>query len=258
MADNPRWFSPPGYGLTDFEDVFTPRQLVALTEFSDLVVDLRKRVISDGGSTEYADAIATYLGLAVSRYADLSNALCSWNHTNENIRALFSRQAVPMTWDFVEANVFGSIGLDGPIESICNSLHLGIGPAGTAVQMSASAANFEGTIISTDPPYYDNIGYSDLSDFFYVWLRRSLRQVHPELLATLLVPKADELVANLIDTRERVEQKNSLKMDSVKFSIEPGIQPPANSRLRFTTLSSNLNQMRQARLQPVGKLSWKA
>ncbi|GAB6925926.1 DUF1156 domain-containing protein [Rhodococcus erythropolis] len=196
MADNPRWFSPPGYGLTDFEDVFTPRQLVALTEFSDLVVDLRKRVISDGGSTEYADAIATYLGLAVSRYADLSNALCSWNHTNENIRALFSRQAVPMTWDFVEANVFGSIGLDGPIESICNSLHLGIGPAGTAVQMSASAANFEGTIISTDPPYYDNIGYSDLSDFFYVWLRRSLRQVHPELLATLLVPKADELVAN--------------------------------------------------------------
>lgn len=196
MADNPRWFSPPGYGLTDFADVFTARQLVALTTFSDLVSEVRSQVIGDGGGPEYADAIATYLGLAVSRYTDMSNSLCSWNQTNENVRALFSRQAVPMTWDFVEANVFGPIGLEGPIDSVCNSIYSGIGPAGSAVQASASEADFSGAVLSTDPPYYDNIGYSDLSNFFYVWLRRSLQSVHPDLLSTLLVPKVDELVAN--------------------------------------------------------------
>lgn len=196
MADNPRWFSPPGYGLTEFADVFTARQLVALTTFSDLVSEVRSKVISDGGTADYADAIATYLGLAVSRYTDMSNSLCSWNQTNENVRALFSRQAVPMTWDFVEANVFGPIGLEGPIDSVCNSIYLGIGPAGSAEQVSAGSADFDGAVLSTDPPYYDNIGYSDLSDFFYVWLRRSLQTVHPDLLSTVLVPKADELVAN--------------------------------------------------------------
>lgn len=196
MADNPRWFSPPVYGLSQFSDVFTNRQLVALTTFSDLVAEVGKQALNDGASAEYADALATYLGLAVSRYADLSNALCSWNQTNENVRALFSRQAVPMTWDFVEANVFGPIGVDGPIDSVCNSLYVGLGPAGSASQVSANDAVFENAVLSTDPPYYDNIGYSDLSDFFYVWLRRSLREVHPDLLSTLLVPKAEELVAN--------------------------------------------------------------
>lgn len=196
MADNPRWFSPPGYGLTEFADIFTARQLLALATFSDLVKEVREKVIADGGASAYADAIATYLGLAVSRYADLSNSMCSWNQTNENVRALFSRQAVPMTWDFVEANVFGPIGLEGPIESICNSIHVGIGPAGSASQMSAGDADFRNVVVSTDPPYYDNIGYSDLSDFFYVWLRRSLKETYPDLLSTMLVPKGEELVAN--------------------------------------------------------------
>lgn len=196
MADNPRWFSPPGYGLTGFNHIFTARQLVALEAFSDLVIQVKEKVIADGGDEDYADAVTTYLGLAVSRYADMSNSLCSWNHTNENVRALFSRQAVPMTWDFVEANVFGPIGLEGPIESVANSIYVGLAQEGSVRQLSADNADFSDAIISTDPPYYDNIGYSDLSDFFYVWLRRSLKSVHPDLLSTLLVPKAEELVAN--------------------------------------------------------------
>lgn len=196
MADNPRWFSPPGYGFTAFNDVFTARQLVALEAFSDLVAEVRDKVLAESGDVDYADAVTTYLGLAVSRYADMSNSLCSWNQTNENVRALFSRQAVPMTWDFVEANVFGPIGIEGPIDSVCNSIYLGIGEEGSACQVSADSADFSNAVISTDPPYYDNIGYSDLSDFFYVWLRRALNSVHPELLSTLLVPKAEELVAN--------------------------------------------------------------
>lgn len=189
-------FRVQAYGMTQWVDLFTPRQLTALTTFTDLVPEVRKRVLSDGGSPQYADAIATYLGLAVSRYTDLSNSICSWNQTNENVRALFSRQAIPMTWDFVEANPLGPIGLDGPIESVCNSLYLGIGVPGRAEQVSASEANYSGAVVSTDPPYYDNIGYSDLSDFFYVWLRKALRDIQPELLSTMLVPKADELVAN--------------------------------------------------------------
>jgi len=189
-------FRVQAYGMTRWVDLFTNRQLASLSAFSDLVGEVRAKVLADGADPAYADAISTYLGLAVSRYTDMSNALCSWNQANENVRALFSRQAVPMTWDFVEANPFGAIGLDGPIESVCNSLFVGLGDDGAASQASATDVDFSGYVISTDPPYYDNIGYSDLSDFFYVWLRRSLRDVHPDLLSTMLVPKADELVAN--------------------------------------------------------------
>lgn len=189
-------FRVQAYGMTRWTDLFTDRQLIAMSTFSDLVSEVRTRVVEEGGSAQYAVAISTYLGLAVSRYADLSNALCTWNHTNENVRALFSRQAVPMAWDFVEANVFGPIGLHGPVESVCNAISLGLGPAAEVTQGSARNADFRGVVISTDPPYYDNIGYSDLSDFFYVWLRRSLRDIQPEILSTMLVPKSDELVAN--------------------------------------------------------------
>lgn len=190
-------FRVQAYGMTHWADLFTPRQLIALATFTDLVADVRELVLAHGGEADYADSIATYIGLAVSRYTDLCNTICSWNQTNENVRALFSRQAIPMTWDFVEANPLGAIGLEGPVESVCNSIHLGIGGVpGTATQVSASQANFSGAVVSTDPPYYDNIGYSDLSDFFYVWLRRALREVQPDLLSTMLVPKADELVAN--------------------------------------------------------------
>jgi putative DNA methylase len=201
IADNPRWFSPPAYGLTKFSDLFTNRQLVALTTFSDLVSEAHARVLADGGSKEYADAVATYLGFAVSRLSDYGSMVSTWmpDPKNEGIRNTFARQAIPMAWDFAESNPFseasGNFGF--MIRGIGRVLDALNGESnGVVAQDNAIEAVRKPAIISTDPPYYDNIGYSDLSDFFYVWLRRSLRSVHNDLLATMLVPKAEELVAN--------------------------------------------------------------
>jgi len=200
------------YGMTDYVDLFTNRQLAALIALSELVREARTKVLADAteaniaeglrleeggaGAAAYADAVATYLGIALSRYTDMDNALCSWNSTNENVRALFSRQAIPMTWDFVEVNPLGTISLAGTIEAAANSIGVWDAPVGSATQADASTREYDGYVVSTDPPYYDNIGYSDLSDFFYVWLRDSLGAIHPKLLSTMQVPKADELVAN--------------------------------------------------------------
>lgn len=215
IAQNPRWFSPPGFGMTEFADLFTNRQLTALTTFSDLVGEARERVLQDAlaaglpegprleqGGTDasaYADAVATYLGLGVSRTADLGNALATWSSGRDQTRNLFARQAIPMAWDFVEVSPFadaaGDVGV--ALDSIARAMdRLPAAPAGEARQADASTRNMAELVISTDPPYYDNIGYSDLSDFFYVWQRRALRGVLPGLLSTMLVPKVEELVAN--------------------------------------------------------------
>ncbi|WP_457188671.1 DUF1156 domain-containing protein [Nocardioides sp. P5_E3] len=201
IAENPRWFSPPAYGLTSFADLFTNRQLLTLSTFSDLVWETRERVVADGGASDYADAVATYLGFAVSRLADYGSTISTWmpDPKNEGIRNTFARQAIPMTWDFAEANPFseasGNFGfmLRGIVRVLDALVPM---TEGVAVQADASRVDARGAVISTDPPYYDNIGYSDLSDYFYVWLRRSLGKVHSDLLSTLLVPKMEELVAN--------------------------------------------------------------
>lgn len=194
----PRDLKAPTYGLTEFTDLFTTRQLVALTTFSDLVVEARSRIVADSQDEDYADAVATYLGMGVSRMTDIANALCRWENTKEQVRNLFGRQAIPMLWDFAETRPFGRAA--GAFEVSLGNLAKAItdagGPVGIVEQADAASRRYEGLLISTDPPYYDNIGYSDLSDFFYVWLRRSLRTVHPKLLSTMLVPKAEELVAN--------------------------------------------------------------
>lgn len=198
LPPNPRDFKTPNYGLTTWADLFTNRQLVALTTFSDLVVEARDHVKADSGSDEYANAVATYLGMGVSRMTDIANALCRWENTKEQVRNLFGRQAIPMLWDYAETRPFGRAA--GAFEVSLGNLAKAItdtgGPAATVEQADAASRSYAGVVISTDPPYYDNIGYSDLSDFFYVWLRRSLRNVQPELLSTMLVPKAEELVAN--------------------------------------------------------------
>ncbi|MFC7501532.1 DUF1156 domain-containing protein [Nocardioides sp. CPCC 206347] len=201
IAENPRWFSPPAYGLTSFADLYTSRQLMTLATFSDLVSVARERVVEDGGTSAYADAVATYLGFAVSRLADYGSSMATWmpDPKNEGLRNTFARQAIPMTWDFAEANPFsdssGNFGfmLRGIVRVLESLMPRAIG---VARQADASSASLPGAVLSTDPPYYDNIGYSDLSDYFYVWLRRSLKGVYPDLLSTLLVPKAEELVAN--------------------------------------------------------------
>lgn len=200
LPNNPRDFKTPNYGMKTWADLFTNRQLLALTTFSDLVPEVRLRVVADGGSSTYADAVATYLAMALSKLADRGSTIVTWFLGRESTRNTFARQAVPMTWDFVEPNQFadGTGSWHGAVNWTAESLD-GIpvtGPAGVAETADAATRSYDGVLISTDPPYYDNIGYSDLSDFFYVWLRRSLRDVHPDLLSTMLVPKAAELVAN--------------------------------------------------------------
>lgn len=212
---DPRNLWTPAYGLIKFSDLFTNRQLVALTTFSDLVGQARQRVLEDAlaagveegesleaggaGARAYADAIATYLALAVSRLADYSNSLCTWDTTRESTTHLFTHQAIPMTWDFTEANPFShsSGNFLGQLEWVAKVVErVPADSAGNARQLSADARDYTGLVVSTDPPYYDNISYSDLSDFFYVWLRRCLQGVHPSVVSTMLTPKAEELVAN--------------------------------------------------------------
>ena len=218
MPNDRRWFSPPIYGFLTYGDLFTPRQLVALTTFSDLVQQARERVqhdavaagladhhkpLQDGGTgaTAYAESVGVYLAFAVDRVADRHTSISTWDSSPSKLqlRNTFARQAIPMTWDFGEGNPFcmssgtwlPSVGwVAMSISSLPTDL------AGEAKQADASTQDAScDRVIATDPPYYDNIGYADLSDFFYVWLRRSLKSVLPDLFATLAVPKADELVA---------------------------------------------------------------
>jgi adenine-specific DNA methylase/very-short-patch-repair endonuclease len=206
------------YGLTEFRHLFTPRQLVALTTFSDLVAEARAQAYHDAlaaglpddgvplreggrGALAYAEAVSVYLGIAHSKWTDYHNTICTWNTTNENIRNLFARQAIPITWDFVEANPLGTkLSFDQSFNSISHvieSFSIDFKTFGEGRQQDASQLSQNSiTVLSTDPPYYDNIGYADLSDFFYVWLRKSLRDVYPDVFGTLLVPKEPELVAS--------------------------------------------------------------
>lgn len=201
---DPRNVWTPPYGLTTFADLFTPRQLTALTTFSDLVGEARDLVLRDAfavgmpegdrldaggtGATAYADAVATYLGLIISRLADYQSSITTWasNPQMEILRNMFARQAIPMSWDFAEGNLFaGSSGAHVRMtNAVTSALELlGSKPVGCVTQGDARQVVPSGEIVSTDPPYYDNVGYSDLSDFFYVWLRRSCNRSIPAFLA---------------------------------------------------------------------------
>jgi putative DNA methylase len=207
------------YGMTKWCDLFTPRQLVALTTFSDLVQEARERVqrdalqaglpddgqpLRDGGTgaTAYADAVGVCLAFVVSSLSDRMTTICTWDAGGPTwgtkTRNTFARQAIPMSWDFAEVNPLST--QSGSIENSLDYTSKGVVCAGSICGSAAQADAGTQTgsvsrVVSTDPPYYDNIGYADLSDFFYVWLRRSLRPVFPDLFATLAVPKAEELVA---------------------------------------------------------------
>lgn len=216
LPDNPRDFKTPNYGLTTFGDLFTGRQLVALTTFSDLVREAMERVHADAlaaglpddatplrdagkGAMAYAEAVAVYLAMAVSKETVSLVTQARWRAGEGKSAPAFGRQALPMVWDFADLNPFAGAGGDflGVIEAT-NKVLQG-GPkraAGYAAQSDASSQKLsKSKVVSTDPPYYDNIGYADLSDFFYIWLRRSIRPLFPDLFATVAVPKAEELVA---------------------------------------------------------------
>jgi putative DNA methylase len=206
----------PMYGMPTWGDAFTPRQLVALTTFSDLVQEACERVkrnalaaglsdddkpLRDGGTgaAAYADGLAVYLGFLVSQVANHSSSVCGWNSANAQMRSVFARQAIPMVWDYAESNpLCDSSGSYSNLSErqVKGFTALGEGVPGFASQADANCQTISSAkLVSTDPPYYDNIGYADLSDFFYVWLRRTLRAVFPDLFTTLAVPKAEELVA---------------------------------------------------------------
>jgi len=217
LPGNTRDIRPQLYGLPTYGDLFAPRQLVALTTFSDLVQKAREKVLADAqrarfpvdgislndggtGANAYADAVATYLAIALDRLADRNSAICSWDVSRDSTRNTFARQAIPMTWDFAEANPFSeSTGnFQGTIDWVAQVVVASPSYApGEAEQRDATTAinGVAHPLISTDPPYYDNISYADLSDFFYVWLRRSLHAVYPDLFRTMLVPKVQELIA---------------------------------------------------------------
>ena len=196
---NPRDFKTPNYGMNNYADLFTNRQLVALTTFSDLLSDIREQVCTDGGTKEYSEAIATCLAFVVDKLADRNSTICGWDSGRDGVRNTFGRQAIPMVWDYAEANPFShSSGcFDNMLDWVEKSVReMPTGIMGQVIQHSASARNdLQQVMVSTDPPYYDNIGYADLSDFFYIWLRRNLKNIYPENFSTMLVPKAEELVA---------------------------------------------------------------
>lgn len=204
------------YGMTKHADLFTNRQLTALTTFSDIVSEVKLKAYKDAisaglpddqlgineggkGAKAYSEAIATYLALAVDRLANRLSTLCVWNTARETIEQTFARQALPLIWNFAEANVFSdSTGSwSGSLEWIPKVLeNLAFSAIGEVYLKSATEQIDRPTmpLISTDPPYYDNIGYADLSDYFYIWLRESLSSVYPDLFRTMLVPKAEEII----------------------------------------------------------------
>jgi putative DNA methylase len=209
-------FRVGNYGMTKWSDLFTDRQLVALTTLSGLAREARERVrqdssaagllddgksISAGGSeaNAYGDALSVYLAFLANQVANHSSAICGWNSANTQMRSVFSRQAIQMVWDYAESNPFcGSSGSFNNLHErqVKGFMGLGVGSAGFAVQTDAISQKVSADkLVSTDPPYYDNIGYADLSDFFYVWLRQALKPVFPDLFNTLAVPKDEELVA---------------------------------------------------------------
>lgn len=214
--ETPNLVSGRGYGFFTWADLFTPRQLVALSTFSDLVGEAIQRIeadartaglepdprpLRDGGTgpRAYAEAVGVYLGFAVDKGSNYWSSLCSWHISRDTVTSTFARQALPMVWDFAEANPFCSSSgnmLTGVLQASEMLQNLGLWLTGKGYQADAVTQNIsENKIVSTDPPYFDNIGYADLSDFFYVWIRRSLRSVFPDLFSTLAVPKVEELVA---------------------------------------------------------------
>ena len=256
LPKNPRWFSPPDYGMPNYKDLFTPRQLVALTTFSDLVMAARDKVLADAkahwsggmagspgsagtgddsrplsegglGPTAYADAVATYLAFLVSRLADRSSTICTWDlregqGRKEGVRNVFSRQAIPMSWDFVEANPLSDIAasLETAIMRVADVLARvpALGTGAIANKDASKNAFKSGIVFATDPPYYDNIVYADLSDFFYVWLRRALRSTLLDVFRRVVTSKAEELVATPYRHGGK-EQAEAFFLDGMKRAL---------------------------------------
>ena len=209
-----------GYGFRSWGELFTRRQLQMLTTYSELLGEVVKEI----GNAEYANAVVTYLGIGISKLADASTSFTRWKPSMDQAIATFARQALPMVWDFAESNPFNGVAGDitttlKTIERVLEGLPEGV--AGRAQQADARFAGAtQSVLISTDPPYYDNISYADLSDFFYIWLRYSLRDIYPEIFGTMLTPKDAELVAS----KHRFEGNSAAAKDFFEHGLHAAIQ----------------------------------
>lgn len=225
LPDNPRWFSPPAFGMTDYSDLFTNRQLTALTTFSGLVAEAQAKAEEDAiaaglpndhvplaeggtGAKAYGEAVGVYLAFVLDREANYSSTLNGWS--GDFIIQTFGRQALPMVWDYAESNPFSnSTGCwSGAVNWVSKAIeNLPAKSTGIAKQFDAqSDCGVRGIMVSTDPPYYDNIGYADLSDYFYVWMRRSIQHIYPNVFRTVLVPKEEELIVTPYRHEGRTEK----------------------------------------------------
>ncbi len=242
MSDHPQYMGTYRYGLDEWWKLFTPRQLTALTTFSELLGEVQKRVtaaaaasgviddgvrLRDGGSgaTAYADAITTYLAFVIDKCTNLWSSIVTWMNDRGAFREVFARQAIPMTWDFAEANPFSRRGgsWDLCLDKVQKAVaHLPAMGDGGVVQRDARARVREatGAVVSTDPPYYDNISYADLSDYFFVWLRRNLADVWPDECATLQAPKAEELIANRYRAGSKEAAEGHFESGMAEFMAE--------------------------------------
>ena len=213
IPDNPHWFTPPGFGLKNYADLFSPRQLTMLTTLCDLLSEIQNKAASDAlaagmdasggslsnggtGALAYGQAIGVYLAFVIDKIADANSTICSWRTTGNSLRNTFGRQAIPMVWTYAEGNPFSKItgNLSSALKNVVNAIrNLPIGSEVSVLQQDARVAAYPQTaIVCTELPYYKAIGYAALSDYFYIWLRKSLKSIYPELFNRMVTSK-DEL-----------------------------------------------------------------
>ena len=216
MPNNPRWFSPPAFGMTDYSQLFTNRQLTALTTFSELVGEAQQKAEADAvaagmnndhialaeggiGARAYGEAVGVYLAFLVDKITAYGTTLGIWRSDHETFERIFGRQAMAMVWDYPEVNILKRECITNQIDSVCECIgnfEAFTTRQGYVKQRDAQTdCGLRNVMITTDPPYYDNIGYADLSDFFYIWMRQTLKNTYSKLFNTMLVPKTEELIA---------------------------------------------------------------
>ena len=222
-------FAVQGYGFFKWSQLFTERQLSVLTTFSDLLVEVRDLLSKEGVDSEYANAVQTYLALAVGKLANGCSSFTRWDVSTSKAPGVFARQAISMVWDFAETNPFSSSTQNwiGHVDLVSKAVEILPADSNPGETQQADAANTihakDGPVIVTDPPYYDNIGYADLSDFFYIWLRPLLREIYPGLFSGILSPKDDEMVAAPVfeNSRDRFEQLLGQTLELIRERCSP-------------------------------------
>ena len=244
LPHNPRWFSPPDYGMDTYDKIFTNRQLYMLDTFCGLLNEVTQTAYKDAlaikmpddekglndngsGALAYSEAIKVYLAFVVDKLVDYHSNICGWHTSRETICHTFGRQAIPMVWDFAEANPFSTSSgcYDNMVEWVTKCIKLlPTSNNGFVKQHNASTDDdFDNVMVSTDPPYYDNIGYADLSDYFDVWLRKSLKEIYPTVLSTLITPKQQELIADPYRIKENNTNSDANNKELAKKFFEDGM-----------------------------------